>query len=80
MKGHTGDTRRKNRVWSVCEPDTGNRIAIDGAQLAVLQDIRDELQKLNQLLHCPNCIAIPAILREIRQNTRKRKPAKAGAR
>ncbi len=53
--------------------DDGERAASDQLQLAVLCVIRDELKKLNALLHCGNCIQIPQILRDIKRNTTKRK-------
>jgi hypothetical protein len=39
-------------------------------------DIRDELQELNRRLRCPDFLAIPRILRDVRRNTAKpkRKP------
>lgn len=40
-----GDTRKKNWEWNVGEVNTW-----DGAKLAVLQDIRDELKLENRLL------------------------------
>lgn len=43
----------------------------DHAQLAVLMDLRDELKRLNALLHCPNFIGMPAILRQVAANTKK---------
>lgn len=47
------------------------------ASLAVLMDIRDELQKLNTLLHCVNFTQIPATLRGLRRDIAKlRKAAK----
>ena len=39
--------RQKNRDWA-----DGAPISWDYANLAILQDIRDELQRLNGLLHC----------------------------
>jgi hypothetical protein len=36
-------------------------------------DIRDELQKLNALLHCSNFRNIPAKLERIARNTTKKK-------
>jgi hypothetical protein len=45
----------------------------DSAKLAVLMDIRDELQKLNALLGCPNFIAIPRKLDVIIRNTTRGK-------
>jgi len=59
------DTRHRNVTWS-----RGERVAnVDNAQLAVLMDIRDELQNLNRLLHCPNFLSMPRLLRGIRDNT-----------
>ena len=69
-----GDTRRKNANWALAaypEPP-----GIDGAQLAVLMDIRDELQQLVGLLGCKNAVDIPNILRRIDVNTTKRKHTK----
>jgi hypothetical protein len=37
-------------------------------------DIREELQRLNRLLHCQNFTAIPSELRKIARNTAKPKP------
>ena len=69
------DTRKRNLQWRVCSKDDIT-VSYDGAQLAVLMDIRDELQKLNGLLHCSNFRGIPASLMAIRKNTNKppRKP------
>ena len=41
------------------------------ATLAVLQDIRDELRRLNATLECPRFLAIPTHLEAIGRNTRK---------
>jgi hypothetical protein len=43
------------------------------ASLATLMDIRDELQTLNRLLSCTNFVNIPRTLRQIAQQTKKRK-------
>lgn len=43
----------------------------DEAQVSVLMDTRDELQKLNRLLHCHNFIDIPHKLERIKKNTVK---------
>jgi hypothetical protein len=68
------DTRRKDVSWTIPE---GNELTWQAAQTAVLMDIRDELKRLNGLLHCSNFIAIPTILRGVRRNTAKpRKPAR----
>ena len=45
--------------------------------LAVLMDIRDELKRLNELLHCSNFITIPTTLRSIEHNTNKKPKKKA---
>jgi hypothetical protein len=58
------DTRRKDYDWNTGHP--GRVITWEGAQLAVLMDIRDELKRLNELLHCYNFTSIPATLRGIR--------------
>lgn len=62
--------RHKNSDWSVEERPT-----LEGAQLTVLMDIRDELQALNRLLNCHNFTEIPHVLRGIRAKlpTKKRK-------
>jgi len=44
-----------------------------GAQVALLMDIRSELRKLNGLLHCKNFIQIPGKLDRIGRNTAKPK-------
>lgn len=45
-------------------------------QSALLMDLRDELKKLNALLHCPNFISIPQTLNDIRRNTTKKRRVK----
>lgn len=45
-------------------------------QCALLMDIRDELQKLNSLLHCSNFTGIPTTLRSIRRAMPVRRPRK----
>ena len=55
----TTDTRYKDFVWII--PSEANP-SFEGAQLAVLMDIRDELQRLNELLHSPNFVGIPPML------------------
>lgn len=46
------DTRYKNANWNV-----GERPSLEGAQLTVLMDIRDELQAIRRLIECPNVAA-----------------------
>jgi hypothetical protein len=65
--------RRKNTEWSI--PEVGQSVTVDQANLAVLMDIRDELQRLNALLHCQNFQAIPRHLTRIAKNTARKKRA-----
>jgi len=67
--------RFKNSSWTINKARDGS-VSTEAAQLTVLMDIRDELQKLNALLGCHNFVAVPSILREIRGNTRKPKRKK----
>lgn len=66
------DKRLRNETWTV-SPDVNGRYSFDAAKLQVMQDIRDEIQKLNALLHCHNFIAIPRKLDAIVKQTKKRK-------
>jgi hypothetical protein len=54
--------------WTIARNDDGTTPHSD-AELAVMMDIRDELIKLNRLLHCPNFTDIPYRLDQIRRNT-----------
>lgn len=65
------DKRKANIKWNLNTNYDGTT-AIETVQAAVLMDIRDELQKLNRLLHCSNFTDIPHILRTIRRNTAKK--------
>lgn len=58
--------------WNLAD-EAGNVGTWDKVQVAVLMDIRRELQTLNRLLMCPNFTSIPHELRVIRKNTTKRK-------
>ena len=71
------DRRKANREWRVTDEAGELHDEIrDGVQLAVLLDIRDELQKLNHLLHCSNFTGIPRALSRIRSNTEYLRPTK----
>lgn len=59
------ETRHKDSTWDVSDVN-GKAVSWATVQVAVLMDIRDELKKLNGLLHCPNFQAIPRKLDEIR--------------
>lgn len=68
------DRRQKNHDWYVAD-ESGDiyNFKAGGCILAVLMDIRDELQTLNRLVGCPSCLTIPNLLRDIRRNTTKRR-------
>ncbi len=68
------DQRCKNFNWSVRATD--DTTLFDGAQLAVLMDIRDELRQLNRVFECHNFLRIPRVLDSIRRNTHKIKRKK----
>lgn len=50
-------SRRANEDWNLPESITWDHVSI-----AVLMDIREELRRLNRLLHCSNFLAIPSKL------------------
>lgn len=68
------DTRDKNANWKTRTEN--NQFYHEQhyrlASLAVLMDIRDELQTLNMVFRCHNTLAIPDLLRAIKKNTTKR--------
>jgi len=65
--------RHKNQNWNLPDPkvETWEQVSV-----AVLMDIRDELQKLNRVFECRNTIAIPSLLRRIARNTAKKRKIK----
>jgi hypothetical protein len=71
------DTRHKNVNWTLpTDPQNGRIQTWQAVEIAVMMDIRDELQTLNGLLRCPNFVEIPRTLRAIKRNTSKRKRAR----
>lgn len=64
------DRRRKNVNWTIGN-GVSNTVSHSDAALAVMMDIRDEIQKLNRVFECPRFVSIPNVLREIRVNTRE---------
>lgn len=60
--------RHKNASWTLTEQPT-----FEGASLAVLMDIRDELQILNRVFSCFKFQNVPDKLDEIIKNTRKKR-------
>jgi hypothetical protein len=67
------DTRHKNGNWALPTTPDGRIEAWDYVKIALLMDIRDELQTLNRLLGCYNFTRLPHILDRIESNTKKRK-------
>lgn len=66
----------KNANWILNEPAA----SFEECKMAVLMDLRDELQlmniemkRLNALFCCKNFLQIPMILRSIRRNTVKKR-------
>ena len=69
--------RFKDISWDLPADARGNIAHWRAMEIAALMDIRDELKKLNVLLHCDNFQNIPRKLDSIRRNTtkpRKQKP------
>lgn len=62
----------KNNKWNLWV-DSNNKYTADQALLAVMMDIRGELQKINRTLSCRNTLDIPHLLRQIQRNTRRKK-------
>lgn len=66
--------RHPNANWNL--PEDGPKVSWECVHAAILMDLRDELQKLNRLLHCADFKAIPGKLDRIGRNTeKKKKPA-----
>ena len=62
--------RFKDTEWDL--PMVGGRIASwDAMTIAALMDIRDELKRLNKLLHCDNFVRIPRQLAPMAQAARR---------
>jgi len=70
------DTRHRNREWALPTNQTGAPETWQAVEIAVLMDVREELQNLNRLLRCPNFLEIPDTLRGIRRNTAKKSKSK----
>lgn len=61
--------RHANIDWTLPE----NLQTWDQVVVAVLMDVRNELRRLNSVLHCPNFLAIPHKLDKIQRNTKRKK-------
>ena len=70
-----------DRNWHVWKDDDG--YTPDSVNRALLMDIRSELRLIARrlsALECPNFVAIPGTLRDIRKNTTKSKRKRASRR
>ena len=67
--------RYKNITWVL--PDTSTW---DSVHVALLMDIRDELQQLNTRLACPALLGMPHTLHRIERNTDKKRCSKPSSR
>lgn len=65
------DTRNKNYNWTTRGPLGG--VSVDQAQLAVLMDIRDELQAINEKLNCYRLPRALDALHEVGIDIRRKK-------
>lgn len=63
----------QNKMWSVERLNSQGSVSQDDARLAVLMDIREELQRVRSVLECTNCLRVPRILDRIAKNTAKKK-------
>lgn len=73
-----GEDKTVNRAWDVGLTASGSAASNDARMVAILQDIRAELQKLNGLLSCPNFTGIPRTLKKIDARLAKTRKLKAG--
>lgn len=75
-----GDTRHADVNWQLHMLANGNA-SWDVVHSALLMDLRDELKRLNALLHCGNFIGIPSTLtriaRAVEPRKRKRRASRA---
>jgi hypothetical protein len=71
-----GDQRFRNVQWALPVTSTGTIQTWEAAQIAVLMDIRDELQQLNTLLGCRNFTQMPRDLRAMAVEARAHRLAR----
>lgn len=73
--------RHSDVQWNLPEgerkPNGSTSHSWESIHSALLMDIRDELKRLNGLLHCANFVDIPRRLERIARNTTKPKRRKA---
>jgi hypothetical protein len=66
------DTRHKNGNWTI-EANARNELSWEAVQVAVLMDIRDELQTVNRLLNCHRIPRALDAMYELGVEARRRK-------
>jgi GTP cyclohydrolase III len=66
------DTRHKNGNWTM-KPNANNELSWEAIQVAVLMDIRDELQTVNRLLNCHRIPRALDAMYELGVEARRRK-------
>ena len=59
------DTRHKDVNWNC-----GENVSFDGAKLAVLMDIRDELKIINRVFACQNFLSLPREIQGLHKHMR----------
>jgi len=65
--------RFKDVNWTLPANTDGSIKSWEAVNLAVLMDIRDQLEVLNRVFACPNFQAVPQLLKAIKANTTKPK-------
>ena len=70
-----------NQMWTIWvnEGDRGTTIDVDQLQILLLMEVREQLKKLNGLLHCERFVGIPGKLERIVKNTSKPRKRKRKA-
>lgn len=61
--------RYKNVQWRLPGNEHDANVNNDVVKQALLMDIRDELQTLNNVFRCSNFLSIPRVLKDIRART-----------
>lgn len=68
---------RYRKDWRINTRDDGYQIKFEEIQIVLLQEIRDELKRLNILLTCRNFTQIPTTLRAIDRELKTIRKAQA---
>ncbi len=66
--------RFRDKKWNVGgDEEKSQNPTYDGAQLAVLMDIREELQAVRRILQCGSFTNLPFVISKIEKNTKPRR-------